>query len=72
MVRIDFFMPHFFSQTNSLGIDLDWEYPNSPGAGQPYRAADAANLLLLIQLLRAALGMFTFRWRLHHTHSIIL
>ncbi|KAF9033124.1 glycoside hydrolase family 18 protein [Panaeolus papilionaceus] len=47
------------SAVNTLnldGIDLDWEYPNSPGAGQPYRAADAANLLLLIQLLRAALG----------------
>lgn len=38
------------------GIDLDWEYPNSPGAGNPYSAADAANLLSLITLLRTALG----------------
>ncbi|KAJ7772103.1 glycoside hydrolase family 18 protein [Mycena maculata] len=38
------------------GIDIDWEYPNNPGAGNPYGSADAANLLLLLTSLRAALG----------------
>ncbi|TFK71554.1 glycoside hydrolase family 18 protein [Pluteus cervinus] len=38
------------------GVDLDWEYPNSPGAGNPYSSADAANFLSLLQTLRSALG----------------
>ncbi|KAJ7099548.1 glycoside hydrolase superfamily [Mycena belliarum] len=38
------------------GIDLDWEYPNSVGAGNPYGPADSANLLSLIKGLRASLG----------------
>ncbi|GLB44488.1 putative glyco_18 [Lyophyllum shimeji] len=38
------------------GIDIDWEYPNSPGAGQPYSSADAANLLSFFKSLRSALG----------------
>ncbi|TFK36118.1 glycoside hydrolase superfamily [Crucibulum laeve] len=38
------------------GIDIDWEYPNSPGAGNPFNSADSANLLSLIKSLRAALG----------------
>ncbi|KDR78221.1 hypothetical protein GALMADRAFT_138343 [Galerina marginata CBS 339.88] len=38
------------------GVDIDWEYPNSPGAGQPYSSADSANLLSLFKLLRSALG----------------
>ncbi|KAJ7503009.1 glycoside hydrolase family 18 protein [Mycena galericulata] len=38
------------------GIDIDWEYPNNAGAGNPYGSADAANLLLLFTSLRAALG----------------
>ncbi|KAH9476845.1 Chitinase A1 [Psilocybe cubensis] len=41
---------------NLDGVDLDWEFPNSPGAGQPYSAADTANLLSLIKLLRISLG----------------
>ncbi|KAF7296006.1 Glycoside hydrolase family 18 protein [Mycena kentingensis (nom. inval.)] len=38
------------------GIDLDWEYPNSTGNGNPYGPADAANFLLLLKALRKALG----------------
>ncbi|KAJ7647732.1 glycoside hydrolase [Roridomyces roridus] len=38
------------------GIDIDWEYPNNPGAGNPFGSADAANLLTLLTSLRTALG----------------
>ncbi|KAJ7188715.1 glycoside hydrolase [Mycena filopes] len=38
------------------GIDIDWEYPNQTGAGNPFGSADAANLLSLLTSLRTALG----------------
>ncbi|CAA7262225.1 unnamed protein product [Cyclocybe aegerita] len=38
------------------GIDIDWEFPNFKGVGNPYSPQDAKNLLLLFQALRAALG----------------
>ncbi|EPQ50562.1 glycoside hydrolase family 18 protein [Gloeophyllum trabeum ATCC 11539] len=38
------------------GIDIDWEYPNESGAGNPYSASDAANLLSFFQQLRSSLG----------------
>ncbi|KAJ6593441.1 glycoside hydrolase family 18 protein [Mycena capillaripes] len=38
------------------GIDIDWEYPNQAGAGNPFGSADAANLLLVLTSLRTALG----------------
>jgi chitinase len=41
---------------SKAGIDIDWEYPNSPGAGNPYSAADSANLLALMKALRTSLG----------------
>ncbi|KAJ7578635.1 glycoside hydrolase family 18 protein [Mycena floridula] len=34
------------------GIDLDWEFPNNEGAGQPFSSADSANLLTFITSLR--------------------
>lgn len=37
------------------GIDIDWEYPNSEGAGNPHSSADAGNLLSLFKSLRNAL-----------------
>ncbi|KAJ7797708.1 glycoside hydrolase family 18 protein [Mycena olivaceomarginata] len=38
------------------GIDIDWEYPNAAGAGNPYGSADSANLLSFLKDLRKALG----------------
>ncbi|KAL4245784.1 glycosyl hydrolase 18 family protein [Abortiporus biennis] len=38
------------------GIDIDWEYPNESGAGNPHSSADAANLLSFFTSLRSALG----------------
>ncbi|KAF5366781.1 hypothetical protein D9758_006469 [Tetrapyrgos nigripes] len=38
------------------GIDIDWEYPNSVGAGNPHSPSDAANFLKLLTSLRSALG----------------
>jgi chitinase len=32
------------------------EYPNDPGAGQPYGSADSANLLTFFTYLRKSLG----------------
>ncbi|KAF8970627.1 glycoside hydrolase superfamily [Flammula alnicola] len=37
------------------GIDIDWEYPNAPGAGNPHSSADATNLLNFFKTLRNAL-----------------
>jgi len=38
------------------GIDIDWEYPNQSGAGNPYSSSDAANLLSFFKSLRSAIG----------------
>lgn len=38
------------------GIDIDWEYPNESGAGNPHSSSDAANLLSFFTQLRTALG----------------
>ncbi|KAF8181050.1 glycoside hydrolase family 18 protein [Pholiota molesta] len=38
------------------GIDIDWEYPNAPGAGNPHSSADAANFLSFLKELRNELG----------------
>ncbi len=34
------------------GIDLDWEYPNQPGAGNIYRPEDVHNFTLLLESVR--------------------
>ncbi|TFY53141.1 hypothetical protein EVJ58_g9619 [Rhodofomes roseus] len=41
---------------NLDGIDIDWEYPNQSGAGNPYSSADAANFLSFVTDLRSAIG----------------
>ncbi|KAJ7686546.1 glycoside hydrolase family 18 protein [Mycena rosella] len=38
------------------GIDIDWEYPNQAGAGNPFGPADSANFLSLLKALRMSLG----------------
>jgi chitinase len=60
------------SQYGLAGVDIDWvrgfalsqthpltsvqEYPNDPGAGQPYGSADSANFLTFLTYLRKSLG----------------
>lgn len=34
------------------GIDIDWEYPNHPGAGNTYRPEDVHNFTLLLECIR--------------------
>ncbi|MEZ5021329.1 MAG: glycoside hydrolase family 18 protein [Bacteroidales bacterium] len=34
------------------GIDIDWEYPNHPGAGNTYRPEDVHNFTLLLECVR--------------------
>jgi chitinase len=34
------------------GIDLDWEYPNQPGAGNTHRPEDVHNFTLLLKCIR--------------------
>ena len=46
-----------FLQRHDLdGIDIDWEYPGQPGAGNPHRAADRANFTALLAELREQLN----------------
>lgn len=40
---------------NLDGIDLDWEYPNQPGAGNTYRREDTHNFTLMLKAVREAL-----------------
>lgn len=38
------------------GVDVDWEYPNSVGAGNKFNPQDSDNLLALFKALRSKLG----------------
>ena len=42
-----------FIKEHSLdGIDIDWEYPNHPGAGNTYRTEDVHNFTLMLECVR--------------------
>jgi chitinase len=47
----------FLKQHELDGIDLDWEYPGLPGAGNTHRPADRKNFTLLLAELRKALNV---------------
>lgn len=42
----------FVLEHNLDGIDLDWEYPNHPGAGNIYRPEDVHNFTLMLRCVR--------------------
>jgi chitinase len=42
----------FVLEHNLDGIDLDWEYPNHPGAGNIYRPEDVHNFTLMLKSVR--------------------
>ena len=42
----------FLAQHDLDGLDVDWEYPAQPGAGNKYRAEDKKNYTLLLAELR--------------------
>jgi chitinase len=42
----------FLTQYDLDGLDIDWEYPGLPGAGNPFRAEDKQNFTLLAKELR--------------------
>ncbi len=45
----------FVKEFNLDGIDLDWEYPNQPGAGNIHRPEDVHNFTLMLKAVREQL-----------------
>ena len=43
----------FLKQYDLDGLDVDWEYPGMPGAGNAFRSEDKQNFTLLLEELRA-------------------
>lgn len=52
------------------GIDIDWEYPNHPGAGNVYRPEDVHNFTLLLQAVREELDRLSAR-KPDHAHYLL-
>ena len=51
-----------FVETYDLdGIDIDWEYPNQPGADNIHRPQDVQNFTLLLQAVRQELNKLSAR-----------
>lgn len=48
------------STYNLDGVDIDWEYPGQPGAGNVFRPEDRYNFSLLLQEIRIALDRMSF------------
>lgn len=42
----------FIKEYSLDGIDIDWEYPNHPGAGNTYRPEDVHNFTLMLECVR--------------------
>jgi chitinase len=45
----------FITRYHLDGLDIDWEYPGQPGAGNKFRPEDKRNYILLLKELRARL-----------------
>ena len=51
----------FLGRNRLDGLDIDWEYPGSVGAGNRFRSEDKRNYTLLLKELRAAFSQETKR-----------
>lgn len=47
----------FLTRYNLDGLDIDWEFPDDPGAGHAFRAEDIQNYTLLVKELRVRLDV---------------
>lgn len=54
------------------GIDLDWEYPNHPGAGNTYRPEDVHNFTLLLRAVREELDRLSAREKPHRHYLLTI
>ena len=60
-----------FIQKHDLdGIDIDWEYPGLPGAGNPYRPEDKRNFTSLLAGLRMSLDNLGIKTGKHYLITI--